>query len=562
MSPSDRATEEANTCAEAAELLARQAFPAARAGYERLLAREESAEALEGLAAACRPLDDIPGAVRALKRAYRLRVDAGQAAEAADVACSLADLELTELGSSAVASGWLSRARHHLRSAPDDPGVVALEVLSAYRAIAYEKDPDTARAFATRAIAVAERLGDAAGEILGKAVLGYIDVVLGDLVPGFGLLDEAAAAALAGELPPLADLDVYCLLVGACERVRDPDRAEQWAQRVLALATGAGQDGFAAFARTQYASLLIWRGQWPEAEAALDRVLVDAGGRPMTAAMAMVLRASLRRRQGRLDDALLELARAEREPYRRAVRHAVLATRARIELDRGEAQVAADLAERYLHAVSTNDLIERVDGLETLVRARAQLGELAAADAAAAALDAIAARATDAVRAAALVARAEASRARGSLEDAWRELEDAITLLDDVGLVPDATAARIVLAEVLLGLGLPESARSEADLARASAAELGATRELVAAMRLLARIRGGDAGEAAGMTPRESEIIRLMADGLSNGQIAVHLVLSPRTVERHVSNIYLKVGATGSAARTVAVAHARRVGLL
>lgn len=98
MSPSDRATEEANTCAEAAELLARQAFPAARAGYERLLAREESAEALEGLAAACRPLDDIPGAVRALKRAYRLRVDAGQAAEAADVACSLADLELTELG--------------------------------------------------------------------------------------------------------------------------------------------------------------------------------------------------------------------------------------------------------------------------------------------------------------------------------------------------------------------------------------------------------------------------------------------------------------------------------
>jgi ATP/maltotriose-dependent transcriptional regulator MalT len=282
----------------------------------------------------------------------------------------------------------------------------------------------------------------------------------------------------------------------------------------------------------------------------------------MTAAMAMVLRASLRRRQGRLDDALLELARAEREPYRRAVRHAVLSTRARIELDRGEAQAAADLAERYLHAVSPNDLIERVDGLETLVRARAELGETDAADAAAAALDAIAVRATDAVRAAALVARAEASRARGSLEDARRRLEAAITLLDGVGLVPDATTYRVALAEVLLGLGLPEGARAVADLARAGAAELGATRELVAATRLLARIRGDCVGEAAGMTPREAEIIRLMADGLSNGQIAVRLVLSPRTVERHVSNIYVKVGATGSAARTVAVAHARRVGLL
>jgi DNA-binding NarL/FixJ family response regulator len=153
-------------------------------------------------------------------------------------------------------------------------------------------------------------------------------------------------------------------------------------------------------------------------------------------------------------------------------------------------------------------------------------------------------------------------RARGSLEDARRRLEDAITLLDGVGLVPDATTARLALAEVLLGLGLPESARSEADLARAGAAALGATRELVAATRLLAGIRGGGAREAAGMTPREAEIIRLMADGLSNGQIAVHLVLSPRTIERHVSNIYLKVGATGAAARTVAVAHARRLGLL
>lgn len=561
MSPANRAADEDEARAQAAELLARQEFTAARAAYERLLAHRESAELLEGLAAACRPLD-IPGTVAALERAYRLRVDAGEAGEAAHDACLLADVELTELGNSAVASGWLSRARYYFRAAPDDPGQVMLEGLSAYRAIAYEKDPDAARSFATSAITVAERVGDAADEIMGKAFLGFIDVMLGDLEPGFGLLDEATAAAMGGELPPLADLDVYCLLVSACERVRDFDRAEQWARRVLALATGPGRDSFATFARTEYASLLIWRGRWPEADAMLDQVLSDADGHPMTAAMAMVLRASLRRRQGRLDDALLELARAEREPYRRAVRHAVLSVRARIELDRGEAQAAADLAERYLHTVSPSDVIERVDALETLVRARIELGELGAADTAATDLETIAAAVTDGVRAAALCTRAEVSRACGKLADARSGLEDAIVVLDSFGLVPDATTARIALAEVLLGLGRVGSAREAAEAARVSASVLGARRDLEAANHLLAGIRGDGAGAAAGMTPREVEIVRLMAGGLTNAEIAGQLVLSPRTIERHVSNIYLKVGATGTAARTVAVAHARRQGLL
>lgn len=563
VSPRSRAAKEVDARSEAAALLARQEFPAARAVYERLLARHESAELLEGLASTCRPLDDIPGMVVALERAYRLRVDAEEAAEAAHDACLLADVELTELGNAAVASGWLSRARHHFRAVPDDPGQVMLEALSAYRAISYDKDPEAARSFATRAITFAERLGDAADQIMGKAFLGFIDVMLGDLEPGFALLDEATAAAMAGELPPLADLDVYCLLVTACERVRDFDRADQWARRVLAVATGAGSDGFATFARTQHASLLIWRGLWPEAEATLERVLADAAGRPMTAAMAMVLRASLRRRQGRLSEALHELSRAEREPYRRAVRHAVLSARARIELDRGEAQAAADLAERYLHAVSPSDLTERVDALETLVRARIALGEIDVADAAATELDSAAATIElDAVRAAALCTRAQVSRARGNLAEARRQLDDAITLLDSVGLAPDATTARIALAEVLLGLGHAWGARDAAEAARARAAELGAQRDFEVATRLLARIRGDGSGDPSGMTPREVEIVRLIAEGLANAEIAVRLVLSTRTVERHISNIYLKVGATGPAARTVAVAHARRSGLL
>jgi ATP/maltotriose-dependent transcriptional regulator MalT len=332
---------------------------------------------------------------------------------------------------------------------------------------------------------------------------------------------------------------------------------------VLSLATDAGSDGFAAFARTQYASVLIWRGRWQDAEVALDRVLVEAEGRPMTAAMGMVLRASLRRRQGRLDDALAELSAAEREPFRPAVRHLVLTARARIELDRGEAQVAADLAERYLRAVSPSDLIERIDALETLTRARVALGELDAADVAATALEDTAdVIPTDAVQGAARATRAEVLRSAGRFEDARVKLDEALVLLDRAGLLHDAIAARVFLAEMLVELGHIGSARSMAEAAQTAAAELGAASERARSGAVLARTRREGPGTSSGMTRREVEILRLIADGLTNAQIADRLVLSPRTVERHVSNIYLKVGATGASARTLAIAHARQVGVL
>jgi len=564
VSPREAVTSEAAELVRVGDMLTDRQFAPARKAYEKLVSvHRESAAAFAGLGAACRALEDIPEAVTAFERAYRLYVERDEPVEAGLIACTLADIELSHLGGSAVASGWLARARHPLGTDPEHPGHVVLEGLSAYRALAYEKDPEPAREYIARSLAHAQRLSDTPAEITAKAFLGFTQVSLGELRDGFDLLDEATAAAVAGELPAPGDLDVYCLLISACERVRDFDRVEQWAGRVLSLATEAGSDGFATFARTQYASLLIWRGRWTEADAELDRVLKDAEGRPMTAAMGMVLRASLRRRQGRLDDALAELAPAEREPFRRAVRHMVLATRARIELDRGDGQAAADLTERYLRAVSARDVIERIDALETLVRARVVLGELDAARAVATELTSTAAVIpTDAVRGAVLATRAELSHAEGALTVAQEELEEAIDLLDAAGLTHDAVSARIALSGVLLEMGTTSSARALAEAALTGAEELGAARDAAAATAILRRLRGGAPAGSEGLTVREVEILRMVAEGLSNAQIADTLVLSPRTVERHVSNIYLKVGATGPAARTISVAHARRVGLV
>jgi ATP/maltotriose-dependent transcriptional regulator MalT len=539
-------------------LLEQRRFADARAAYREVPGFEDDADVLANLAAVHRALDDVPAAVAALERAYGLHLAAGRPGRAGAVACRLADVELTESGAAAVAAGWLSRARRHLRSVPDDPNLALVESLSAYVALAYDKDPARARDCAQRAAEHARRCGDAAAEVMTQTFLGLIEVSAGRLRAGFELLDGGTAAAMAGEVDALTALDVYCVLLTACERVRDFDRVDQWAGRVLSMASEVGSDAFATFARTQYANLRIWRGQWAEAERELDRILVDAENRPMTAAMGMLLRASLRRRQGRLDDALVELARAEVEPFRRVVRHQVLIVRAQVELDRGDPQAAADLAERYLAAVSTDNRIERIEALETLVRARLRLGEGGPAAAALQELDASAeAIPTDGVRGSVRLCDAMVALSLDRTDLATRSVQQAIDLFQAAGLPHEEASARLESVDVHLSAGRVDRARREAEAACEIAATLGAAAERARAERYLASLRPGrsDAGD---LTDREAEILRLIAEGRSNREIADALFLSIRTVERHVSNIYLKVGVTGPSARTAAVARAHR----
>jgi ATP/maltotriose-dependent transcriptional regulator MalT len=556
----ERASERTTAQERAAERLAAFDYAGARAVLEPLVGVDGDASTLTMLGAACRAMGDVPAAVSALERAYRRNVEDGALGDAGVVACSLADLELGHRGAVAVAAGWLGRARHHLASAPDHPGHVTLEALSAYRAMAYDKDPEQARLHAVAAAEQARRLDDRSAEVTSKAYLGYIDVARGHLADGFGLLDEATAAAMAGEVSTFEALDAYCVLITACERVRDFDRVGQWAQRVVSLSDEVGSDAFAPFGRTAYANALLWRGRWGEARTELEHVLAHTEGEPLSAAVAMVLMADLARRTGQLDEADAQLRRAEREPYRSGVRHLVLAARARLELDRGEAQTAADLAERYLRAVATEDLIERADALETLVRARIELGASDAAAVAAEELERIAQHIpTPGVRGAAAAARGSVLAAQGELPAAAAAFEEAIARFDEAGLAPEVARTQLDLADALVRAGQPGRARREAEEGARIAEELGASQLVTVAEQALAGLRGESTGE---LTAREVEVLRLVADGHANAAIAERLVLSVRTVERHLSNIYVKVGATGPSARMAAVAYARRVGAL
>lgn len=528
----------------------------ARAVFESAIMAGLGAEAFEGLAEASRWLNDIDGAIGAWEQAYRLYSGAGHGAQAARAAVSLAELFIDYRGEPAVASGWLQRGRHHLGGS-DDPTLVAIRGLEAYLALAYDKDPRTAQALVEDAMDHARRLGLSEFETIAQAQLGLVMAIQGDLRQGMRLLDDATAAAVAGEVGRREAMEIFCFLITACERVRDFDRVDQWSRRVLNLATETGSAGFAAFSRTQYANVLIWSGAWDEAESELTRVIGDTSHRPLSSAMALVLMSSLRRRQGRFDESEEFLRQAEREPNRSAVRHLVMAARAVLDLESGRPQKAADMSERLLRVMSPEDRIERVDPLEVLVRARSRLGQLDEATAAASELNDIAeSLGTKPMLGAALAANGIVHRSAGRLSEAAVSFERAIELFDGGGVPQEGVRARLQLAETLLKMGRPDAAADEALLAEDQATGLGAGQDTARAKRILAQLRPGSGGPA-GLTKRELEVLRLLASGKPNAKIADDLYLSVRTVERHVSNIYLKIGAFGRPARVIATAYAK-----
>lgn len=255
-------------------------------------------------------------------------------------------------------------------------------------------------------------------------------------------------------------------------------------------------------------------------------------------------------RQGRADDARELLQRAG---------PAGLVGLADLALGNGDARGAANAAVRVLRRVPETALLDRLPALEVLARAQVRLGQPAAAERHAAEVE----RASDAfgtpyVRGRAKLLRAELAAVGREHEEARRASEDAIDCLEEASAPYDVARARLELARALLALGRSERGRDEALAARAVFATLGAGRDLAVVDELLsAEHAGGPA--LSELTPREVEILRLVARGLSDAEIAERLVVSPHTVHRHVANIRTKLRLPS---RSAAVAYAAREGLL
>jgi LuxR family maltose regulon positive regulatory protein len=494
--------------------------------------------------------------------AYRLYLVREDRAAAARVAVWLAWDSWAFRGEGAVANGWLQRARRLLEDHPPCAERAWLEVREGSLCLLEEGDPERALSLAREGIRIAQEARNIDLEMLGRAVEGLSLVAAGAVAEGMRKLDEVNAAVIAGELTDRVAIGLSgCYLIAACERVRDYGRAVQWCRRLKEFCAKCGLRPLFAVCRTQYASICIWRGTWLEAEqelcAARDEL---AASRPAMKGDALVRLAELRRRQGRLEEAA---ALIEQVPPHGSG----LQVRAELALDCEDPQGALEIIEQYLRHLPIPNRTDRASGLEVALRARTECKDWPGAKAALDELASIAATvATVPLHGAASFAAGYLAMGQGRADEARHCFEDACDLYSRSEAPYETGRARIQLARALGALGRVDAAVEQLRLAKELLSGLKADLELTRAEKAISDLlsrqvvdRTAGREKPGGLTGREIEVLRLVAEGLSNQAIAERLFVSDHTVHRHLANILNKLDAS---TRAAAVAQAARRGLL
>lgn len=556
-----------DTLARAGEALERGLWQEAREFFEAFLSRTEAPEALEGLGLAAAWLADIEASDRARERAYRLYRESGDRLAAGRVALSIAMTHIGFMGAPAIARGWLRRAAGLIEDVDRMPmhGWIALG--EGFLTLVYDKDVVRGRELSEEASTLGRSFGDVHLEMMATGQTGLCMVHAGDVSGGMPLLDEAVAAAIGGELTDKGVIvNTCCYMITACHRVRDYDRAAQWARKAMDYCRDWTDRTTFSYCRSELVGTLIWQGKWEEAESELNSTLSELGGsQPSIAAKASARLADLRRRQGRFEEAQALLDEIGSEPLRGAFGPEIVLGRALLALDRGNHADAADFAERYLRRVPRQVPPERFDGVAAFALARLFGGDVKGAGESITELNQVADDlGTDAVRATSDFIGGIAAFTAGDPEQARRRFEDAVDLYDRSGGVQESSRARLELARVLAALDRRDAAEHEARVALTALSTLGAMADSEAAEAALKQLGASPGRRTEGgavLTEREAEILRAIAKGMSNQEIASTMFLSVRTVERHISNIYAKVGAHGKVARAAATAYAHTHGL-
>jgi DNA-binding CsgD family transcriptional regulator len=532
--------------------------------FERSLSVEETPEALEGLGYAAWWLDRADVVFDSRERAYRAYRARGDWAAAARMAVWIAWDSVAFRAEEGVANGWLERARRLLDGRPDAPEHAFLAARAAVYTLLDEGDPERAEALAEEAIRVGQATGAIDHEMVGRALRGFARVTVGRVAEGLRELDEVSAAILAGELTDRVLIALAgCYLIGACDRVRDHARAVQWCERVKDYSRKWGLKPLFAVCRTQYASVCMWRGSWDEAERELTNACDElAICRPGMTTDGLARLGELRRRQGRLDEAAALFDRCGSHPI-------ASLGRAALALDRGDPRHATELAERHLRRMPAKNRTERAAALELLIRAQTAVGLAPEVERSRVALDELRSIAADAqtppLRAAASVGAGLIAFAAGEFNRARTDLEDAVDLFEQSSAPFEVALARLDLASVMEKLGRVDAAAGEVGRAIDMLMRLDARLEAARAQALRDRLlspqlpKAAGGRETSGLTTREVEVLRLIANGLSNQAIADRLCISEHTVHRHVANTLSKLDV---ASRSAAVAHAARLGLL
>ena len=527
---------------------ARAEWSSARDAFEGILAVEPGdPEALDGLGQSLWWLGDRTAGIERRREAYAAYQQRADAQSAGGLATYLAG-EARIDGQHAAAAGWLARARRLLADVGSVPELGWLAVEDAKRA----DDAAAAEIHAREALGVAHELADPEVECMALAQLGRAVVRQGRVDEGVALLDEAMTVALGGESrDPLACGDACCTTLVVCDGLADLNRATQWCEAVVDFAERRHFTPLQSWCRAIYAGVLVRAGDWERAEAVLSEALRHrpAPSRGAGRVLPLVVLAELRLRQGRLEEAGGLLEGLGDEPV-------ALAPLVTLHRERGELALARALLERGDQAGTGDERLVLWGNLslaEGDLDAAAAVAQRLRQDAEGLSRDDLAAEA------AALEGRVAGER--GDRATAASKLDEAVGQFAALRYPLEEGRARLALAGIVAGHGSP-LAVAGARAARDMFERLGARRDADRAAALLRDLgasgRTAVRGDRDTLTAREREVLGLIAEGLSNRQIAERLVIAPKTAEHHVGRVLAKLG-VGS--RTAAAAYAVREGI-
>ena len=414
------------------------------------------------------------------ERAYRGYLQAGNMLRAAFVATWIAHNQQNNLQSS-VANGWMSRAKRLLDLEDEAPehGYWALQ--KSLDALGMGDFAEALR-LAQKAEELGRRFGDRNLEIRGMQRQGNALISQGSVAEGKLLLDEASAAALAGELDPFSTLVVYCNTIGACRDVADFESAGEWTDRASDFCDANTVAAFPGMCRVNHAEVMKFKGRLSEA-----RELADSAGQelrvwnPRVAGAAFYELGEVRLRLGELAQA--EQAFREADEFGRTPEPGLSLLRLAQGNDKGAlASIRRALGNESLSLPAQSRM------LPAAVEIAVAAGEADEAAGYADRLTAIADTfASSALRAAAFFARGQVGLARGETDPAYNDFRQARTTWESTGATYDVARAREQLGRTLRASGDEDAAVWELQAAAARFERLGAVRDAERVAELLMR---------------------------------------------------------------------------
>jgi class 3 adenylate cyclase len=452
-----------------------------RADAEGLLGAED----LEHLGEAAWWTGRLEDAIDFRERAYAAHVEAGEPRRAALVAMMISG-DHAKKGAVSVAGGWLSRATRLLESEPEgvEHGHLALARGTAAVMMGQLKPAQEELA---RAHEIATRFGDRNLEAMAMVFEGTTHVMSGQVSEGLALLDEATAAAVSGELEPLATGMVYCVTIHSCQTLGDCGRAAEWTTAANRWCDRLDVSGFPGACRVHRAEIMRLQGNWDRAEEQAVQACDELGGyfNLITSAGFYEI-GEIRRRRG-------DFAQAE-EAYRKAseLGHPTSTEPglSLLRLAQGKTEAAASAIKREL-ANEGLDPLTRARLLPAQVEIALATGELARARAAATELEEIGDHyrvdgiRTPHVEGTLQLALGQIRLAERDFEGALDAFKAARSTWDKVGAPYETAQARMLLGIAYRGEGDEHSARDEIGAARATFERLGAALDTQRAAELL-----------------------------------------------------------------------------